>query len=198
MAFGALYDADVLIPHELRDVLMISASTRLHAVYWSDDIFEEWRRNAVGKKLATQESVLRFQSIMNEMFPDGLIARFRYEKLIGAMTNDKKDRHVLAAAVIAEADVLVTRNVKDFPKESVERYSIEVQTPDQFVRHQAALNPRLFLQRFLTRAHDRSEISIARGKGALTPDDIALFLKDGPSEMPATGQYLLELLGHNL
>jgi predicted nucleic acid-binding protein len=194
MAFAALYDTDVLIPHEIRDILMISASTRLHAVYWSDDIFEEWRRNAVGKNLVTQESVLRFQAIMNEMFPDGLIARYRYEKLIDSMTNHKKDRHVLAAAVIAEADVLVTKNVGDFPKESVERYNIEVQTPDQFVRHQAALNPALFLDGFLTRARDRNELSMARGKGSLTAEDIALFLRDGPSDMPATGQYILDLL----
>src|SRR5580658_4367593 len=107
MAFAALYDADVLIPHEIRDILMISASTRLHAVYWSDDIFQEWRRNALSKKLATEESVLRFQRIMNEMFPDALIARSRYEKLIDSMTNNKKDRHVLAASVVADADVLV-------------------------------------------------------------------------------------------
>jgi len=146
MAFAALYDANVLIPHEIRDILMISAATRQHAVYWSKDIFDEWTRNAVRKKLSTEENVLRFQQIMNEMFPDALISRSRYERLIDSMTNDLKDRHVLAAAVVAEADVLVTVDVNDFPKDSVEPYNIEVQTPDQFVRHQAALNPMRFLQ----------------------------------------------------
>lgn len=194
MAFAALYDANVLIPHEIRDVLMISAATRLHAVYWSDDIFEEWIRNSVKKKLATEESVLRFQSIMNEMFPDALIPRGRYSQLIDSMTNDPKDRHVLAAAVIAEADVLVTRNLDDFPKESVERYNIEVQTPDQFVRHQAALGPSLFIEVFLRRAVERNRLSNEKGKGSLSPEDIAMFLRDGPSEMPETGQYILDLL----
>lgn len=194
MAFAALYDADVLIPHEIRDVLMISAATRLHAVYWSDDIFEEWIRNSVKKKLATKESVLRFQTIMNEMFPDALIPRERYTQLIDSMTNDSKDRHVLAAAIIAEADVLVTKNVDHFPKESVERYNIEVQTPDQFVRHQAALGPNLFMEVFLRRADERDRLSITKGKGSLSPEDIALFLRDGPSEMPETGQYILNLL----
>jgi hypothetical protein len=131
---------------------------------------------------------------MNEMFPESLIARYRYEKLIDSMTNHKKDRHVLAAAVIAEADVVVTKNVKDFPKESVERYNIEVQPPDQFVRNQTALNPGLFLSGFLNRARNRNELSIARGQGSLSAEDIALFLRDGPSGMPATGQYLLDLL----
>jgi hypothetical protein len=55
MAFAALYDANVLIPHEIRDILMISAATRQHAVYWSKDIFDEWTRNAVSKKLSTDE-----------------------------------------------------------------------------------------------------------------------------------------------
>jgi hypothetical protein len=195
MAFAALYDADVLIPHEIRDILMISASTRLHAVYWSDNIFQEWRRNAVSKRLATEESVVRFQRIMNEMFPDALIIHSRYEKLIDSMTNDKKDRHVLAAAaVVADADVLVTNNVDDFPRESVDRYNIEVQTADQFVRQQAALNPAVFLNRFLLRAQERNKLSMERNKGPLSPEDIALFLRDGPSEMRATGQFILDLL----
>ena len=194
MAFAAFYDANVLIPHEIRDILMISAATRLHAVYWSVDIFDEWIRNAVNKKLSTEESVLRFQHIMNEMFPDALISRSRYERLIDSMTNHPKDRHVLAAAVIAEADVLVTIDVNDFPKDSVEPYNIEIQTPDQFVRHQAALNPMRFLEGFLSRASERNKLSIARGSGPLFPEDIALFLRDGPSRMPETGQYILSLL----
>ena len=194
MAFAALYDADVLIPHEIRDILMISASTRLHSVHWSEDIFEEWRRNAIGQKLATEESVLRFQTIMNTMFPDAFIARHRYEKLIDSMTNHKKDRHVLAAAVIADADVLVTQNIKDFPMESVKAYNIEVLNPDQFVRSQAALNSQVFLSSFLDRAYNRNQLSMARGQGSLSAEDIALFLRDGPSGMVATGQYLLDLL----
>lgn len=194
MAFAAIYDANVLIPHEIRDILMISAATRLHAVYWSEDIFREWITNSVKKGLSTEESVLRFQSIMNEMFSDALIPRSRYSQLIDRITNDPKDRHVLAAAIIAEADVVVTRDLGDFPKRSVEPYNIEVQTPDQFVKTQAALGPSLFLEIFLRRADERNRLARQRGKGSLSPEDIALFLRDGPSEMPQTGQYILDLL----
>ena len=49
------------------------------------------------------------------------------------MTNDTKDRHVLAAAVKAKADVIVTFNLKDFPLESVEPFDIKVQHPDNFL-----------------------------------------------------------------
>jgi hypothetical protein len=132
---------------------------------------------------------------MNEMFPDALIQRNRYEKLIDSMTNDPKDRHVLAAAVAADADVLVTNNGEHFPRESVEAYNIEVQSPDEFVRNQAALNPGLFLNHFLSRASERNRASTACGKGELTPEDVALFLRDGPSSMRKTGQYIIDLLG---
>ena len=41
---------------------------------------------------------------------------------------------------------------------------------------------------------DASENSIARGEGPLSPRDIAEFLRDGPSNMPETGQYIIDLL----
>jgi len=194
MPFAAFYDANVLIPHEIRDILMTSAATRLHSVYWSEDVFEEWLRNATEKKLAPEKTILKFQANLNEMYPDALITRARYSALISSMTNDQKDRHVLAAAVVAEADVLVTHNVDDFPRESVERYKIEVQTPDQFVRHQAEFNPQRFMECFMARAAKRNQLSIDRGEGVLSPHDIAEFLRVGPSNMPETGQYIIDLL----
>ena len=52
------------------------------------------------------------------------------------MTNDPKDRHVLAAAIRGRADVIVTSNVRDFPPEACEPYDVDVQTPDEFLRYQ--------------------------------------------------------------
>ena len=49
------------------------------------------------------------------------------------MTNDSKDRHVLAAAVKIKADVIVTFNLKDFPDESLELFGIKAQSPDDFL-----------------------------------------------------------------
>ena len=71
MPFALFYDANVLIPHEIRDILMISAATRLHSVYWSDGVFEEWLRNAAGKNLAPAEKILKFQSDLNEKSKNG-------------------------------------------------------------------------------------------------------------------------------
>jgi hypothetical protein len=52
-----------------------------------------------------------------------------------------KDRHVLAAAVVGRADVIVTFNLKDFPAASAAPYEIEVQHLDTFLTHQYDLAP---------------------------------------------------------
>ena len=48
------------------------------------------------------------------------------------MTNDEKDRHVLAAAVRAGVNQVVTRNTRDFPQLSADPYEIEIRDPDEF------------------------------------------------------------------
>jgi len=57
------------------------------------------------------------------------------------MTCDSKDRHVLAAAVRAKAEVLVTFNVRDFPPESVASHDLEIVHPDNFLLDQLDLYP---------------------------------------------------------
>ncbi len=56
---------------------------------------------------------------------------------------DVDDRHVLAAAIRAGAQVIVTANLDDFPAEKLTPYAIEAQHPDEFVLHQLDLAPGL-------------------------------------------------------
>ena len=49
--------------------------------------------------------------------------------------------HVVAAALQGHADVIVTANLKDFPKELLAPYGFEIQSPDEFLVHQFHLNP---------------------------------------------------------
>lgn len=56
---------------------------------------------------------------------------------------DPDDRHVLAAAIKARAQVIVTGNLKDFPAECLARWDIEAKSPDEFVSDQADLDGKI-------------------------------------------------------
>lgn len=91
-------------------------------------------------KIGTSEDrALRRIDSMRRAFPDATVEN--YEPLVAAMTNDPKDRHVLAAAVRADAATLVTANEKDFPPRSTAPYDIEVVHPDVFLLDQLDLAP---------------------------------------------------------
>jgi hypothetical protein len=77
---------------------------------------------------------------MSRSFPDALVTG--YESLVDGMTNHPKDRHVLAAAVRANAEVIVTFNLRDFPEPALKPYDIAAIHPDDFLLDQLAVGPR--------------------------------------------------------
>ena len=76
---------------------------------------------------------------MRRAFPDAEIGGYR--SLIDGLTCDPKDRHVLAAAVRADAAAIVTFNIRDFPAASVDPFEIDVIDPDTFLLDQLDLAP---------------------------------------------------------
>ena len=77
---------------------------------------------------------------MVEAVPDCLVRG--YETLIdGLKLPDPNDRHVLAAAIRAGAQVIVTSNLKDFPEADLTAYHVDAQDPDDFVSHLIDLAP---------------------------------------------------------
>ncbi len=80
---------------------------------------------------------------MNRAARDCLITG--YETLIsGISLPDPDDRHVLAAAIVGRCDVLVSQNLKDFPREVLEPHGIEVMHPDDFLLNHLNLSPGAF------------------------------------------------------
>lgn len=64
-----------------------------------------------------------------------------YEPLIEAVElPDPDDRHVLAAAIRARAQVIVTNNLKDFPPTTLEAWDMEAKPPDDFILDQIDLS----------------------------------------------------------
>jgi predicted nucleic acid-binding protein len=102
-------------------------------MYWTEDILEEVRRNLINRRGLSTEQAEYLIGEMKRYFPEALV--IRHKPLIPSMTNDPKDRHVLAAAVASGAQVIVTNNLRDFPKEALESFGVEAQPPDDFLTH---------------------------------------------------------------
>src|SRR5947209_7691586 len=136
-----LYDACVLYPAPLRDLLMHLALTDLFRAKWTDAIHDEWIRSVLERRPdLKREQLERTRSLMNAHVRDCLVTS--YEDLIPSLNlPDPEDRHVLAAAIRSRTDVIVTFNLGDFPAETLARYGIEAQHPDDFITHLLDLAP---------------------------------------------------------
>jgi predicted nucleic acid-binding protein len=144
--FTALFDACVLYPAPLRDLLMELALTDLFRAKWTNEIHNEWIRNLLKNRPdLTLERLQMTRDKMNLHIRDSLVEG--YQSLMPSLAlPDQDDRHVLAAAICARADVIVTFNLSDFPKEFLEVYGIEAQHPDEFISHLMDLSPPLVYQ----------------------------------------------------
>jgi len=134
-AFTAVYDACVLYPAPLRDLLLRLGASGLFRARWTDHINEEWRRSLQQNRPDIPEARLhKLVELVNASVPDCLVTR--YEKLAETLDlPDPDDRHVLAAAIRSGAQVIVTYNLGDFPPALLEAYEIDAQHPDTFVCH---------------------------------------------------------------
>ncbi|ANV89158.1 PIN domain-containing protein [Picosynechococcus sp. PCC 7117] len=139
--FTALIDACVLYKAPVRDLLMRLAVKDLYRAKWTNEIHDEWIRNLLKNRPDIEKKRLeRTRDLMNSHIRDCLVDG--YQELIESLElPDKGDRHVLAAAICARADVIVTCNELDFPSQNIKKYGIEVQNPDVFISHLIDLDP---------------------------------------------------------
>jgi predicted nucleic acid-binding protein len=140
VAFIAIYDACVLHPPSVRDLLIRIANKRLLQAKWSTEIIDECVRS-VGQRNAhlTQEQLDKLRGYLRDAAPDCLVSG--YQPLIaGLPMNDPNDRHVVAAAIKCGAQMIVTFNMRDFPPQVLAPWDIEAQHPDDFVINQIHLD----------------------------------------------------------
>lgn len=135
MAFVVIYDACVLYPAALRDLLMGIAATPGTPVRarWTDAILDECFTAILRDRTdLNKQNLANTRAQMIRSVPDCLVTG--YEQLIpGLKLPDEKDRHVLAAAIRANAQAIITFNLKDFPADVLDEYDMEAKHPDDFV-----------------------------------------------------------------
>jgi predicted nucleic acid-binding protein len=133
MVVVALYDANVLYLSTLRDVLIRVGRAHLVRRKWSELILDETFRNLQANRPDLGEDRLRrTRALMNRALRDVLVTG--HEHLIEALDlPDPDDRHVLAAAITAEAKVIVTKNLRDFPASTLAAHGLVADHPDNFL-----------------------------------------------------------------
>lgn len=137
--FPVLLDSCVLYPMYLRDTLLQMAEAELYQVHWSQEILDGATRNLVEAGRMTPSKAMRLQQLLKNAFPEAMVEV--PPELISVMSNDPGDRHVLAAAVMAQATVIVTFNLRHFKSIALNPWGIEAQHPDVFLTHLYYLFP---------------------------------------------------------
>lgn len=129
----AVLDACVLYPAPLRDFLMHLTLLDLFRARWTEAIHAEWMRNVLEQRPDLRpDQLARTKELMNTHARDSLVEG--YEPLIETLTlPDPDDRHVLAAAIHTEADLIVTFNLRDFPASALTPHTITALHPDEFL-----------------------------------------------------------------
>lgn len=154
--FKVCLDACVLANIRLCDLLLrLAEKPRLFLPVWSNAILEEVRRTHVDKLGWESGLADYFQTEVRRFFPDAITDD--YEHIVPRLTNDPKDRHVLAAAIRAGSSLIVTFNLKDFPPESLAGWGVEATHPQDYLLVLYELDPTQVIQRVAKIAGQRDE-----------------------------------------
>lgn len=134
-------DANVLYPAGLRDFLMRLTLQGLYHARWSDRVHEEWMQ-AVLRNFPdlTYQQLERTRDLMNRYAVGSLVTGFGH-RIEPLNLPDPDDRHVLAAAIHCRAEVILTRNLRDFPASVLAEYGIRAEAPDPFIHRLLTAHP---------------------------------------------------------
>jgi len=130
----ALYDANVIFPPSLRDLLVNLVEVHCVQGKWTAEIHEEWIRNTLRQypERYTRAKLEHTRDLMDRHGGDCLVTG--YEHLIPKLTGiNAGDRHVVAAAMVGHAEIIVTRNLRHFPNDVLAQFGLQSQHPDEFV-----------------------------------------------------------------
>ncbi len=182
--YPVVLDACVLAPANTCDLLLRLAETpRLYVPQWSEDILAEVRRTQVEKLKWPEELARYWQEQVRASFPEAVIGG--YEKLTEVCENDPKDRHVLAAAIKSKAELIVTSNLKHFPRAALEPWGISAVHPSSYLITLYAMDPGVVVAKLEAIARRRK----------LAPEEMLGRLA---KSLPAFARHVADALGWDL
>jgi len=172
------YDANVLYSAQLRDFLMRLALGKVVKARWSERVHEEWMRNVhADYSDITKEDLRRIQNLMDEALPNALTEGYE-DRIEDLSLPDPSDRHVLATAIEANADYIVTFNERDFPASELGNWDIDAIGPDALVSDLFAPMPNRIIE--VARVHRQSLTRPSK-----TPEGYLEILRNCGFEEPA-------------
>jgi predicted nucleic acid-binding protein len=146
--YSAVLDACVLVPAALNDFLLrLAEEPAMYRPLWSEQILTEMTVAMRTKLHRTVSEVTWRKNQMCEAFPEAMVVV--PTELLRAVEciPDENDRHVLAAAIMARANAIVTQNTKHFPADCLGKFGVLCQTADDFLIHQYHLCPQIVLDK---------------------------------------------------
>lgn len=136
--FTCVLDTNIIYPIVIRDLLLWFAHYDLFTPKWSAHIVDELQE-VMERKGFGEPEISASVAVINEAFPDALVSK--YEPLIETLTlKDVKDRHVMAAAIKTNANLIVTNNLRDFPDEYLSTFGLKAKSADDFLTDIIDLN----------------------------------------------------------
>ena len=137
----AVLDANVLYPASLRDLLLNIANQDLFEPHWSQRINEEWAINLLKNRPdLKRRQIDRTIKLMNLAFPSANVDSYKNLKL-DLNLPDIDDLHVVKLAAKTRSQLIITSNIKDFPKQVLNPIEMEAISPDKFITNLIKTNP---------------------------------------------------------
>lgn len=177
--FKVVMDACVLANIVLCDLfLRLAEKPRLFLPRWSTAILEETKGVQSDKLKWPQHLVDSWRSEVTRSFPDAAVDD--YDHLIDHLTNDQKDRHVLAAAIRSGSSVIVTFNLKDFPDGALSPWGIEACHPQDYLLTLYSMSPEVVVLKLneMSRKRDMDLIDLVINLGKSVPDFSSYLIDD--------------------
>lgn len=141
-----LLDTSILYPARIRDILLQLAVQDLFTPKWSYEI----RQELIDSIRNTRPDIAdhfyeRTIRQMDAVLKDAFVVNFEHHTK-DLILPDRNDRHILAAAIQGQCDLIVTANLRDFPGQILDSWGIDSRSPDEFLSLLLSERPNDFIE----------------------------------------------------